>query len=184
MRGSIRLFSVFGIAINIHITFLLLLVLILPGGVKSLALLVGVFFFVTMHELCHSLVARRFGIEVREITLFPIGGVASMSRIPERPMQELCISLAGPLSNIAVVALFFYPMRQLFGDQVLFHTLSTRTWPLTIVYIYWINLALAAFNMTPAFPRIVSLTRSRLPVPAVTIRLSTRLVSPLSEPSR
>jgi len=152
MRGSIRLFSVFGIAINIHITFLLLLVLILPGGVKSLALLVGVFFFVTMHELCHSLVARRFGIEVREITLFPIGGVASMSRIPERPMQELCISLAGPLSNIAVVALLFYPMRQLFGDQVLFHTLSTRTWPLTIVYIYWINLALAAFNMIPAFP--------------------------------
>ncbi|MCX5679121.1 MAG: site-2 protease family protein [Candidatus Omnitrophica bacterium] len=152
MRGSIRLFSIFGIAINIHITFLLLLVLILPGGLRSLALVIGVFFFVTMHELCHSLVARRFGIEVREITLFPIGGVASMSSIPERPLHELLISLAGPLSNIVVVGLFFYPMRYLLGDAVLFHSLSTATWPLTLGYIYWINLALAAFNIIPAFP--------------------------------
>lgn len=152
MRRSIRLFSIFGIAINIHITFLLLLVFVLPGGLKSLALVIGVFFFVTMHELCHSLVARIFDIEVREITLFPIGGVASMSSIPEKPLQELCISLAGPLSNIAVVSIFFHPMRQFFGNAVLFHALSTATWPLTIAYIYWINIALAAFNMIPAFP--------------------------------
>jgi len=152
MRGSIKLFTIFGIAINIHITFLLLLVFVLPGGLKSLALVIGVFFFVTMHELCHSLVARRFGIKVREITLFPIGGVASMSGISERPLHEFLISLAGPLSNIAVVGLFFYPMRYLLGDAVLFHSLSTDTWPLTIGYIYWINLALAAFNMIPAFP--------------------------------
>ena len=152
MKGSIRLFTVFGIAINIHITFLLLVLIVLPGGLRSLALVIGVFFFVTMHELCHSLVARKFGVEVREITLFPIGGVASMSRIPERPLHELLISLAGPLSNILVVGLFFYPMKYILGDAVLFHSLSTSTWPLTLGYIYWINLALAAFNMIPAFP--------------------------------
>ena len=152
MRGSIKLFTIFGIAINIHVTFLLLVLIVLPGGLRSLALVIGVFFFVTMHELCHSLVARRFGVEVREITLFPIGGVASMSRIPEKPLHELLISLAGPLSNILALALFFYPMKYVFGDAVLFHPLSTSTWPLTIGYIYWINLALAAFNMIPAFP--------------------------------
>jgi len=152
VRASIRLFTVFGIAINIHITFLLLVIVVLPGGLKPLALVLGVFFFVTMHELCHSLVARKFGVEVREITLFPIGGMASMSRIPERPSQELLISLAGPMSNILVVGLFFYPVRHILGDAVLFHSLSTSTWPLTLGYIYWINLALAAFNMIPAFP--------------------------------
>lgn len=152
MRGSIRLFSVFGIAIKIHITFLLLALVVFPGGLKSLALVIGVFFFVTTHELCHSLVARRFGLQVREITLFPIGGVASMSGIPERPIHELLIAIAGPLSNIAVLAAFFYPMRSLLGDAILFHPLSIETWPLTAGYIYWINLVLAAFNMIPAFP--------------------------------
>ena len=152
MRGSIRLFRVFGIAINIHITFLLLILAVLPGGIKSVALVIGVFFFVTMHEICHSLVARRFGTKVREITLFPIGGVASMSSMPERPLHELLISLAGPLSNVVVIGLFFYPMRYFLGDEALFHPLSTATWPLTLAYIYWINLALAAFNMIPAFP--------------------------------
>lgn len=152
MRGSIRLFSVFGIAINVHITFILLLLIVLPGGLKSLALVAGVFFFVTVHELCHSLVARKFGIEVREITLFPIGGMASMSGMPEKPAHEFLISVAGPLSNIIIVGAFFYPMKYFLGDAVLFHSLSTATWPLTLAYVYWINLALAAFNMIPAFP--------------------------------
>lgn len=152
MKGSIRLFGISGIGINIHITFLLLIFIVAPGGIKPLALLVGVFFFVTVHELCHSLAAKAFGIEVKEITLFPIGGVASMSRVPEKPMEEFLISLAGPLSNVAIVAALFYPMKVYFGDAVLFHDLSTATWPLTISYIYWINLILAIFNMIPAFP--------------------------------
>lgn len=152
MMGSIRLFNIFGIAIHIHVTFLLLLVFVVPGGIKYLALVLGVFFFVTVHELCHSLVARRFGIEVSRITLFPIGGVASMSKTPDKPTEELLISLAGPLSNLAIVGIFFYPMRSLVGDAVLFHPLSTATWPLTLSYVYWLNLMLAVFNMVPAFP--------------------------------
>lgn len=152
MRGSIKLFSVFGISINIHITFLLLLLLVLSGGVKWLFLIIAIFCFVTIHELCHSLVAKRFGIKVREITLFPIGGVASMSSIPEKPGHEFLISIAGPLSNIAVVILFFFPMKYLVGNEVLFHSLSTETWPLTFSYVYWINLILAIFNLIPAFP--------------------------------
>ena len=158
MRGSIKLFEVFGISINIHITFFLLLLLVLPGGLKWIFVVIAVFFFVTVHELCHSLVARRFGIRVREITLLPIGGVASMAKMPEKPIQEFLISVAGPLSNIAVMLILFFPLRSILGEDVLLDfvrtrgRLSTATWPLTIAYIYWINLFLAGFNMLPAFP--------------------------------
>lgn len=153
MKGSIRLFRLFGISINIHITFLLLLIFFLAGGIKWLVLLLGVFCFVTLHELCHSLVAKSYGIQVREITLLPIGGIASMSAMPEKPRQEFFISIAGPLFNLIVVAVFYLPMKQLLGPEVLFYRpFSTATWPLTISYLYWINLILAVFNLIPAFP--------------------------------
>lgn len=152
MKGSFRLFKVFDISINIHITFILLLLLALSGGVKWVFIIAAVFFFVTVHELCHSLVAKRFGIKVREITLLPIGGVASMTKMPEKPAQELLISIAGPMSNIAVIIVFFFPLKYLLGSEVLFHPISTKSWPLTFAYVYWINLALAGFNLLPAFP--------------------------------
>jgi len=152
MRGSIRLFTVFGIAINIHITFFLLLLLVLFGGIKWIFLVSGVFTLVTIHELCHALVAKYFGVTVQEITLLPIGGIASMSKIPEKPMQEFLISIAGPLSNIAIIAIFFFPLKYLLGAEVLLRYPSTETWPSTIAYLYWINLMLAGFNLIPAFP--------------------------------
>lgn len=152
MRGSIRLFKVFGISINIHVTFFFLLLLFLASGLKWVFLIAGIFFFVTLHELSHSLVARHFGIKVSEITLLPIGGVAAMTKMPEKPIQEFLISIAGPLFNIAVVVIFFFPLKYFLGREVLFHPLSTATWPLTIAYIYWLNLMLALFNLLPAFP--------------------------------
>jgi len=153
MRGSIKLFNIFGISINIHITFLLLLVFFLSGGVKWLVLMTGVFCFVTLHEVCHSLMARYYGINVREITLLPIGGIASMSSMPEKPVQEFFISVVGPLFNLAVIVIFYNPMKSLLGPEVLFQRpFSTATWPLTMAYLYWINLMLAVFNLIPAFP--------------------------------
>ncbi|MFH1380628.1 MAG: site-2 protease family protein [Candidatus Omnitrophota bacterium] len=152
MRGSIRLFKVAGISINIHITFLLRLFLFLSMGIKWLFLLVAIFFFVTLHELSHSLVAKRFGIDVKEITLLPIGGVASMAKIPDKPYQEFLISLAGPMLNIAVVVIFFIPLYYILGPEVLFHSLSMQTFPHVVAHIYWINLILAVFNLIPAFP--------------------------------
>jgi len=153
MTGSIRLFKIFGISVNLHITFLLLLVFFASGGIKWAVLLLGVFFFVTLHELCHSLVARSYGIEVLKITLLPIGGVASMSSMPEKPGQEFFISIAGPLFNLLVVAVFYIPIKSFLGPEVLFYRpFSTATWPLTLSYLYWINLMLAVFNLIPAFP--------------------------------
>lgn len=153
MRGSIKLFNIFGIDIKIHVTFLFLILLFLPGGIRWLALMLGVFCFVTLHEICHSLMARHYGIEVREITLLPIGGIASMSSMPEKPSQEFFISIAGPLFNLAVIVVFYNPMKAILGPEVLFYRpLSTATWPLTLAYLYWINLMLAIFNLLPAFP--------------------------------
>lgn len=153
MRGSIKLFDIFGISINIHITFLLLLLFFLSGGIKWLALMMGVFCFVTLHEICHSLMARYYGIEVRQITLLPIGGIASMSSMPEKPSQEFFISIVGPLFNLAVIVIFYGPMKSLLGPEVLFRRpFSTATWPLTLAYLYWVNLMLAIFNLIPAFP--------------------------------
>jgi len=152
MKGSIRLFKVADISINIHITFLLLLLLFLSMGIRWLFLIVAIFFFVTLHELSHSLVARRFGIKVKEITLLPIGGVASMTKMPEKPYQEFLISIAGPLLNISIVVIFFLPLYYLLGPKVLFHPLSVKSFPLAVAHIYWINLILAIFNLIPAFP--------------------------------
>ncbi len=152
MKGSIKLFTVSGISVKLHITFVLLLFLVLQGGTKWAFLTVSIFCFVILHELCHAFVAKRFGIPVREITLYPIGGVASMSRLPDKPVQEFLISAAGPLFNILVIIIFFFPLKALLGADVIFHPLSTATWPLTFAYVYWINLMLASFNLIPAFP--------------------------------
>ena len=156
MKGSIRLFKFQGISINVHITFFLLLLLFMYSGFKGVVLILGVFTFVTLHELCHSLVAQKFGIRVREITLLPIGGVASMAKMPEKPYEEFFISVAGPLLNIAVILIFYFPLYFLIGSSTL-HSFFTRgpsleSWPHVLVYIYWINLVLAVFNLIPAFP--------------------------------
>lgn len=160
MRGTFHLIKIFGINIDIHITFFLLLgFFFLLLGFKGLVLIVGVFFFVTVHELCHSLAALHFGIKVKQITLLPIGGVASMSEIPSKPYQELVISLAGPLSNVLVIAVFYYPLRALIGNEALMYPFYVITGQVkytgqfnVLAHIYWINLVLAVFNMIPAFP--------------------------------
>ncbi|MGB3241841.1 MAG: site-2 protease family protein [Candidatus Omnitrophota bacterium] len=160
MRGTFRLTKIFGINIDIHFTFfLLLLIFFVLLGPRGLLLILGVFFFVTVHELCHSLVALHFGIKVKRITLLPIGGVASMSEIPTKPHQELLISLAGPMSNILIVIIFYYPLYFLLGKETLMYPFMVLTGQAkfsgnfnVLAHIYWINLILAVFNMIPAFP--------------------------------
>ncbi|MEA3489568.1 MAG: site-2 protease family protein [Candidatus Omnitrophota bacterium] len=160
MRGTFRLTRVFGINIDIHITFFLLLgFFFLLLGFKGLVLILGIFFFVTVHELCHSLAAAHFGIRVKHITLLPIGGVASMPEAPKKPYQEIIISLAGPLSNVLVVIIFYYPLLALLGKETLMYPFLVITGQTkysggfnVLAYIYWINLVLAVFNMLPAFP--------------------------------
>ena len=156
MKTSFKIAEVAGISINLHITFFLLIFLF--GRFFYLALIL--FFFVTVHELAHSLVAKRFGIQVKEITLLPIGGIASLTGMPKKPAHELLISIAGPLTNVAVVVLFYIPLRLFMGPDFFhssFRAFFTGGLPMQggkalLAWVYWMNLMLAAFNLIPAFP--------------------------------
>lgn len=155
MKGSIKLFEIFGISVNIHITFLLLpLFFLIYGGFKSMVLVLIVFACVTIHELTHSLAAKRFGIKVRDITLLPIGGIASMSKMPESPKQEFIISIVGPLSNIILASLLYFIFYHApwMPKSILRNPIMGDTWLHTIALIPWINVMLAIFNLLPAFP--------------------------------
>ena len=155
MKGSIKLFEIFGISVNIHITFLLLpLLFLMLGGIKSMVLVLIVFICVTIHELTHSLTAKRFGIRVRDITLLPIGGVASMSKMPESPKQEFIISIVGPLSNIVLASILFFIFYHApwMPNAILINPTLGNTWLHTIALIPWINVMLAIFNLLPVFP--------------------------------
>ncbi|MBL7091909.1 MAG: site-2 protease family protein [Candidatus Omnitrophica bacterium] len=152
MKGSIKLFDIFGISIRIHFTFFLLPILFGHFyGLRGVFLIIFVFCCVTFHELCHSLQARHFGVKVEQIVLLPIGGVAAMRSIPEKPSEEFKISIAGPLFNITFALVLFLPAYYLLGPENLFHP-GIETWPKTFAYAFWINPILALFNLLPAFP--------------------------------
>ena len=116
----LRLGRPFGINTYVHWTFWLLPALILAsgfltGGLSAAMLdttvLIAVFGCVALHELGHALAARQFGVRTRDITLYPLGGVASLDRIPRRPLAEIAIALAGPAVNVAIVALLIPIMK-------------------------------------------------------------------------
>lgn len=147
MFSTYRLFTFRGIPIRVHGSLLLFLIFLgvfcnLGSGVAdfllTLLVLGLIFGFVLLHELGHSVVALHHGIAVRDITLYPLGGIASLARMPRRPSTEFQIAIAGPLVNIALAG-FFALLRAFFPAPLLD--------PLVQV-----NLALALFNLLPAFP--------------------------------
>src|SRR5262245_39501956 len=104
MKGSWRLGEVVGIGVFVHWTFLILIAAIVAAHwtlgargstLAELAFTFAIFGCVLLHELGHSLIAKRYGIETTDITLLPIGGVARLQRLPRDPQQELWIALAG-----------------------------------------------------------------------------------------
>ena len=108
MNDSIRIGSVFGITIRVHILFLVLIGLLVLLASNPTAVLVGVlllFTLVFLHELGHSLMAKHFGIDVLDITFWPLGGMARMSEIPEDSRVEGWIAIAGPAVNFALASI-------------------------------------------------------------------------------
>jgi Zn-dependent protease len=107
---------------------------------------IGLFLSIIFHELCHSLIARRFGLPMGGITLFVFGGVAEMNEEPPSPKAEFLMAAAGPLSSMFIGSIF------IFIDAVL----ARAGWPgavrLVLAYLGFINLLLALFNLIPAFP--------------------------------
>lgn len=165
MKNSFRLLRVAGIDIKVHFTFFLILILGAfqwssygaPGAAFGVLLMMALFACVVLHELGHSLVAQRLGVEVREIVLLPIGGVAMLSRMPRRPLHELLIAVAGPLVNVAIAgALLAWIGSQsampIDGSELV--NLSKAA-PSTDTLLRWLlaaNISLVLFNLIPAFP--------------------------------
>jgi Zn-dependent protease len=149
--GSIQLFSVSGIPIRIHITFFLFLAWIAVMGRSNTALSVGymlaVFGCVLLHELGHALTAQRYGIKTRDITLYPIGGVAMLESRP-KPLQELIIAIAGPLVNVVIAGVLLIYLVATNDFRI-----STDFEGLTFAQMLLLaNILLVVFNMIPAFP--------------------------------
>ena len=164
MGGSFKIGRAFGVDVKVHWTFLLLLAFFAFAGYQrtgSLAnalvttvIILALFLCVLLHEYGHSLVARRLGIETEDITLLPIGGLARLKSLPEKPWNEVKIALAGPLVNVVLAPVFFGvalllggglapPASILEGGQSAGQVFS---------YLGFINVALVVFNMIPAFP--------------------------------
>ena len=143
MGLSWKLGRVAGINVFVHPTFLLVLFVGARGGASSLVLLLSMFACVLLHEFGHALMARRFGIETEDITLYPIGGVARLRRLPRAPGAELLIAIAGPAVNFAIVLLLL----TLFWIGLAASPLGPFAEELLVV-----NLILGVFNLIPAFP--------------------------------
>lgn len=159
MKWSLPLGRVAGIPIRMHLSFLLLLAWIgwegwkvdgWPSSLWALALILGLFACVVLHELGHSLVAMRFGAEVRSVTLLPIGGVAAMKSIPEKPRQELLVALAGPAVNVLIAGALAL-VRGGFPSWATAGNLPAGVGPL-LDALGQANMVMAVFNLLPAFP--------------------------------
>jgi Zn-dependent protease len=148
MGTSWKIGRVAGIDLFVHPTFLLVLFFpgVLSGGATSLLIVLSLFGCVLLHELGHALMARRFGIETVNITLYPIGGIARLQRIPRAPGAELLITLAGPAVNF-VLAFLFAMLGALDGVTGAGSSLGLFFEQLMVV-----NLVLGVFNLVPAFP--------------------------------
>ena len=107
---------------------------------------VGMFFSILFHEFCHSLVARRFGLPMRGITLFIFGGVAEMEDEPPSPKAEFFMAVAGPLSSVVLGVAFYAAARLTEGAAAVVPVQAV------LEYLAMINWVLAAFNLIPAFP--------------------------------
>lgn len=160
MKWSWRLGRIAGIDIEVHATFAFLLLWIAIAAYQqepttravagAIAFILAVFASVVAHEYGHALTARRFGVRTRNITLLPIGGVASLERMPSKPSQEFLIALAGPAVTVAIVAVLWVILR-LSGTDMSAQALAEERSPF-LSRLMWVNVILAVFNLLPAFP--------------------------------
>jgi len=156
---NLRLGRVAGIPIEIHWTFWLLLMFVFVGdfsengdtnaAFSGVFTVVAIFTCVVLHEFGHALAALRFGVKTRDITLYPIGGVARLERIPENPVQELVIAIAGPLVNIVIVAILL-AMGTVLPEHIEDPSALVKSSILSRLLL--VNTSLVIFNLLPAFP--------------------------------
>lgn len=165
MTWSYRLATIRGIAVRVHATFALLVLLVVvnwaPTGVWGvafgLALMLALFACVTLHEFGHALAAQWFGIRVRDIVLLPIGGVAVLGGPTRNAVHELVIAAAGPAVNVGILALLapalLWAGEPVAGPRSLLDPSGAA--PSVATALHWLfgaNVGLVLFNLIPAFP--------------------------------
>ena len=157
--GTIRGFSLFGVPVRLHFTFVLLVIFLVVTDLGahqtsgSYALfLVGLFASVLLHEMGHAFVGRRFGVKTTEIVMFPIGGLSRMERML-RPTEELLIAIAGPVVNLVLsFGIFTYMYAMHLAVPIRLADLLQPTDANALARLAYGNLVLAGFNLLPAFP--------------------------------
>jgi len=164
MGGAFKIGRLSGIDVRVHWTFFLLLAFFafigyqesggLVGALTATITIVALFLCVLLHEFGHSLVAQRLGIEIHSITLLPIGGVSNLESLPEKPADEVKITVAGPLVNVVLAPIFFGVGLLLGAVPRLPADLFTGIGSVGQFFFYlgYINVVLALFNLLPAFP--------------------------------
>ncbi len=160
MTWSLRLGRLFGIAVYIHFTFILVLGFLavaywlegrdIRGVAEGVLFFLAIFACVLMHEFGHALMARRYGVKTKDITLLPIGGLARLERLPNEPVQELWIALAGPAVNVVIAGLLALMLTAAKSWQPLEHLSPTAGGFAERLLV--LNVFLVVFNMLPAFP--------------------------------
>src|SRR5262249_38130187 len=159
MGWSIKLFNVGGTAVRIHLTFFLLLAWIAaihwsrggaPEAVDGVLFIIALFACVVLHEFGHIVAARRYGIRTPDVTLLPIGGVASLERMPEKPSQEIVVALAGPAVNLVIALVLMFVLGAQFDLSQMAQLEQAQT--SLLGRIAAANVVLFVFNLIPAFP--------------------------------
>lgn len=160
-RWSLPVGKIAGIKIYIHWTFFLLVIYIIVNNrmiglsyleiLYAIAFVFTVFLCVTLHELGHALTARRYGCTTRDIILLPIGGLARMNKLPEKPAQEMAVAFAGPVVNL-IIALLLYFAYIYPGVIPPYYEMEKITGDSFMLNLFLANAILAIFNLIPAFP--------------------------------
>ncbi len=170
MRGSLRIAKIFGIPVQVHWSFTLLFLFVIYVGKSRDAswtniamfglFIIALFTCVLLHEFGHALSARYYGVQTKDITILPIGGVARLDHLPEKPFQEFVVAIAGPAVNVVIYAilaafLYFTHSLQFSFTELLADDSNEMIVDPVIGFLATLmqaNLMLVVFNMIPAFP--------------------------------
>jgi Zn-dependent protease/predicted transcriptional regulator len=160
MKWQWKLGRFAGIDVYVHATFLLLIGWVgysywlahrdWGEVINGILFILALFLCVILHEYGHALTAQRFGIKTRDITLYPIGGVARLEKMPDKPIEELWVALMGPAVNVVIAGLFFVYLL-LTGGLVPLTQLSIASGSFA-ERLMVVNIWLVLFNIIPAFP--------------------------------
>ena len=166
MKGTLKIATFFKIPVYLHWSFPLIFLYVLfignqigagPMEMSAIAVfLILIFLCVLMHEYGHALTARKYGVNTRDIILSPIGGIARLEKIPEKPSEELKVALAGPAVNV-VIALILLPIVYFLRKDGFIYEgenelEALQNWNNLLPLVLGTNILLVVFNMIPAFP--------------------------------